>query len=239
MKHLYIILFFITCNVLNAQDTISTQNNKFTLYFIGHGTLYINYDGCIIHIDPWSNLADYSALPDADYILITHDHHDHLDFSAISNIIKDETTVIAPEICSSTLKNINQAIYLSNGNKYHASWGELNVVPAYNIQHLRESGKPFHPKGQGNGYVLTIDGTSIYIAGDTEIIPEMNDLKNIDIAFLPMNLPYTMTPEMVAKTAKLIKPKILYPYHFGETDTNELVNLLKDTNIEVRIRKMK
>jgi L-ascorbate metabolism protein UlaG (beta-lactamase superfamily) len=113
-------------------------------------------------------------------------------------------------------------------------------VPAYNIVHKRSSGSPFHPKGQGNGYVVTFGDKRVYIAGDTENVPEMKRLKGIDIAFLPMNLPYTMTPEMVADAAKAFAPKILYPYHYGKTDPTKLVDLLKDTKgIEVRIRKMR
>ena len=116
----------------------------------------------------------------------------------------------------------------------------IEAVPAYNIAHKLDTGQPFHPKGVGNGYIITFGDKRVYVAGDTENTPEVKALKNIDIAFLPMNLPYTMTPEMVGDAAKAFKPKILYPYHFGETDTSKVVSLLKGTpEIEVRIRKMK
>ena len=116
-------------------------------------------------------------------------------------------------------------------------WIKIEAVPAYNIVHERSPGKPFHPQGVGNGYVLTIADKRIYVAGDTENIPEMRALKNIDITFLPMNLPYTMTPEMVADAAQAFRPRILYPYHYGSTDPRELVKLLEDEkDIEVRIR---
>jgi L-ascorbate metabolism protein UlaG (beta-lactamase superfamily) len=115
----------------------------------------------------------------------------------------------------------------------------VEAVEAYNIVNERAPGQPFHPKGEGVGYILSFGGKRIYVAGDTENTPEMKSLKNIDIAFLPMNLPYTMTPEMVADAAKAFKPKILYPYHFGETDTDKLVILLKDSGIDVRIRNLK
>jgi L-ascorbate metabolism protein UlaG (beta-lactamase superfamily) len=105
---------------------------------------------------------------------------------------------------------------------------------------MRSAGNPFHPKGQGNGYIITFGDKRVYIAGDTENTPEMKQLKNIDVAFLPMNLPYTMTPEMVADGAKAFKPKILYPYHYGQTDPNKLIELLKDSkDIEVRIRNLR
>jgi len=115
----------------------------------------------------------------------------------------------------------------------------IKAVPAYNLVHKRDTGQPYHPKGDGNGYLITFGDKNVYVAGDSENIPEMKALKGIDIAFLPMNLPFTMTPEMVADAVLAFKPKILYPYHFGETDTPKLLALLKDSGIEVRIRKMK
>ncbi len=238
-KQVLLIILFVSTGLISAQDIIKTQNSSFAIYFIGHGTLYIDYQGTIIHIDPWSNVGNYENLPDADYILITHQHRDHLDAGAIANIIKSKTVIIAPEVCKDGLSTFNDVKYLANSDQKFTPWGNIKVVPAYNIIHTREPGKPFHPKGEGNGYVLTIDGTSVYIAGDTENIPEMKELKNIDIAFLPMNLPYTMTPEMTAEAALIIHPKILYPYHFGDSNTNQLLELLKGSNIEVRVRDMK
>ena len=117
---------------------------------------------------------------------------------------------------------------MRNGDKQTIAGLQIEAVPAYNILHKREDGQPFHPKGVGNGYILTFGNTRLYLAGDTENIPEMKNLHDIDIAFLPMNLPYTMTPEMVADAARMFKPRILYPYHYGNTDTNKLVELLKD-----------
>ena len=115
----------------------------------------------------------------------------------------------------------------------------VEAVPAYNIVSMRSPGEPFHPKGRGNGYIITIGNRRIYVAGDTEYIPEMKELKDIYIAFLPMNQPYTMTPEMVADAALAFKPKILYPYHYSETKTDKLIQLLKNTDIEIRIRNLK
>jgi len=104
---------------------------------------------------------------------------------------------------------------------------------------MRSKGVPYHPKGNGNGYVINFADKRVYIAGDTEDIPEMKKLQKIDIAFLPMNLPYTMSPEMVAKAAQSFMPEMLYPYHYGDTDTLEILDLLKDSEIEVRVRNMK
>jgi L-ascorbate metabolism protein UlaG (beta-lactamase superfamily) len=128
---------------------------------------------------------------------------------------------------------------MKNGDKKVIRDILVEAVPAYNLVHARENGEVFHPKGEGNGYVLTLGDLRVYIGGDTEDIPEMSELKDIDIAFLPMNLPYTMTPEMTTRAALSFKPRILYPYHYGRTTTSKLVKLLKpEKDIEVRIRKL-
>lgn len=218
-------------------DIIKTESGDLKVTFIGHGTLMFDFSGKVIHIDPVGQYADYSKLPKADIIFITHDHSDHLDIKAIENIRKDNTILILTEACAA---KIGRGIVLKNGDRKTADGLEIDAVPAYNILHMRSEGVPFHKKGAGNGYVIKFSDKKIYVAGDTENIPEMKLLEKIDIAFLPMNLPYTMTPEMVADAAKVFKPKILYPYHFGETDTSRIASLLKDMpDIEVRIRKLK
>ena len=216
-------------------DKISTSSGEIEMTFIGHGTLMFSCNGYIIHIDPVSQYAEYADMPKADLILITHHHFDHMDKSAIEKIIKENTTIICSEICSKEI----DGIVLKNGDSKTIANIKIDAVPAYNLVHKRNNGEPFHPKGDGNGYVLTIDNKRIYVAGDTENIPEMKDLKDIDIAFLPMNLPYTMTPEMVADAAEMFNPKILYPYHYGSTDPNKLVEIMKDKkDIEVRVRQL-
>jgi L-ascorbate metabolism protein UlaG (beta-lactamase superfamily) len=218
-------------------DIIKTSVGDLKITFIGHGTLMFNFDEKVIHVDPFSNLADYNTLPKADLILLTHEHMDHLDLKALNIIRTEKTVVVLTETCS---KQVQGGIVMNNGDVKTVEGLKIEAVPAYNIVHKRDTGQPFHPKGIGNGYIITFGGKRVYVAGDTENTPEMKSLKNIDIAFLPMNIPYTMTPEMVADAAKAFKPKILYPYHFGETDTSKLVSLLKETpEIEVRIRKMK
>jgi L-ascorbate metabolism protein UlaG (beta-lactamase superfamily) len=128
---------------------------------------------------------------------------------------------------------------MGNGDVRTVKGVGIEAVPAYNVQHKRPSGEPFHPKGHGNGYVLTFGDTRVYVAGDTEYIPEMAQLQDVDIAFLPMNLPYTMTPQMVAQAAREFRPKVLYPYHYGDTDPQKIVDLLRgEQDIEVRIRRM-
>lgn len=217
-------------------DVIKTETGDLTITFLGHGTLMFSYQGKIVHVDPVSQEADYSKLPKADVILITHEHGDHLDPKALAMIRTDQTTVLLTQACASKVPG---GTVVKNGETVTVHGLKIEAVPAYNLIHKRPDGQPFHPKGSGNGYVINFDKTRVYVAGDTENIPEMALLKKIDIAFLPMNLPYTMTPEMVADAAKMFEPRILYPYHYGQTDPNKLVDLLKDSKIEVRIRKMK
>ena len=218
------------------EDIISTDAGDLTISFIGHGTLMFTFGESVIHIDPVGREADYTTLPDADLILITHEHGDHLDPDAVSEISKDGTVIVAAASCEGSLEG---ARVMRNGEATTVAGFSVEAVPAYNIVNLRSEGMPYHPKGVGNGYVITFGNTRVYVAGDTEDTPEMRALLNIDVAFLPMNLPYTMTPEMVADAAKAFRPRILYPYHFGETDTDELVALLAgEEGIEVRIREM-
>lgn len=219
------------------KDSIKTvKRGAMEITFIGHGTVMIIHGKTVVHIDPWSRMADYSKLPRADIIVLTHDHPDHLDLSAIETLRKPTTQLIMPKVCADKVK---EGIVMKNGDTKTVANIAFEAVPAYNIVHMRSENMPFHPKGVGNGYVMTFGGKRVYVAGDTENIPEMKALKNIDVAFLPMNLPYTMTPEMVADAAKAFKPKVLYPYHYGDTDVNRLVTLLKNESIDVRIRKMK
>ena len=219
------------------KDVIKTSAGDLEITFIGHGTLLFEIDGKVIHVDPFARLADYAKLPKADVISITHHHGDHLDLDAVKMIRTSKTKVVLSEKCAEEFKG---GIIMKNGDVTTVEEIKVEAVPAYNMVHKRDNGQFWHPKGEGNGYVLTFNDKRVYIAGDTENTPEMKALKNIDIAFLPMNLPYTMTPEMVADAAKALKPKILYPYHYGETDTSELLKLLVDNkDIEVRIRKMK
>lgn len=218
------------------KDIIKTAKGNLEITFIGHGSLMFTFDDKVIHIDPFSRLTDYSKLPQADMILLTHEHFDHLDLKALEFIRTDKTILILNEKCAQQVKD---GIVMHNGDVKTIEDLEIEAVPAYNLVHMRSEGAPFHPKGSGNGYVITFGDKRIYVAGDTENIPEMKKLKDIDIAFLPMNLPYTMTPEMVADAAKAFKPRILYPYHYGETDPSTLVELLKDTpEVKIRIRKM-
>jgi L-ascorbate metabolism protein UlaG (beta-lactamase superfamily) len=234
-----IITICVSCASKNdfKSDTFKTKSGDLKITFIGHGTLMMEYNDKIIHIDPFSATADYSKMPKADLILITHEHYDHFEPNTIGMISTDKTQVVINKNCQ---KDLPKGIVMKNSDVKSLLDIKVEAVPAYNIVHKRDNGDPFHPKGEGNGYILTFDDLKVYVAGDTENIQEMKNLKNIDIAFLPMNLPYTMTPEMVFDAAKMFNPKILYPYHFGDTDTSIIEKLLKDyKGVEVRIRDFK
>src|ERR1039457_1156400 len=222
---------------LFEKDVIKTTAGNLEITFIGHGSLMMKFGGKVIHVDPYSKLADYAKLPKADLVIITHEHQDHLDMAALQQVTTAKTVKVITEKCA---EKVTGGIIMKNGDTRKVEGITVEAVPAYNIVHKRDNGQPYHPKGDGNGYILSFADKRLYIAGDTENVPEMGLLKRIDIAFLPMNLPYTMTPEMVADAARSFRPKVLYPYHFGETDTTRLVTLLKENrDIEVRIRRMK
>lgn len=217
-------------------DVVKTADGDLEITFIGHGTLMFTFGGKIIHVDPFSRLADYSKLPQADMIFLTHEHSDHLDLKALENLRTEKTKIILTANCAQQVKG---GIVMQNGDVKTVDGLKIEAVAAYNPVHMRSEEVPYHPKGNGNGYVITFGDKKIYVAGDTENIPEMKQLRDIDYAFLPMNLPYTMTPEMVADAAKAFKPGVLYPYHYGKTDPTKLLELMKDTpEVEIRIRKM-
>jgi L-ascorbate metabolism protein UlaG (beta-lactamase superfamily) len=219
-----------------AYDKINTSAGIVEMHFIGHGSLMFKVNGFVIFIDPVQSSGRYDLLPKADIILVTHEHSDHLDVKLINDIKKEGTLVF----CNQNSKTkIPWALSMKAGDRQEINNIIIEAVPAYNIVNERSPGQPFHPKGAGLGYILKIGEKRFYIAGDTENTPEMKALRNIDVAFLPMNLPYTMTPEMVADAAMSFRPKILYPYHFGDTNTEEILKLLKDTGIDVRIRNLK
>jgi L-ascorbate metabolism protein UlaG (beta-lactamase superfamily) len=243
MKRLsFIILCLMLTSLLYGQnfqtDHFKTEAGELEITFVKHGSLMFQYNNKTIHVDPVMRMADYSKLPDADLILITHHHGDHFDLNAIHELNNEGTRIICTQKCLEISEEMPEATVMSDNESLEISSLKIQSVPAYNIKHKRENGEPFHPKGAGNGYVIDFAGKKVYVAGDTENIPEMADLEDIFIAFLPMNLPYTMTPEMTAEAARSFDPEILYPYHYGNTETSKLVELLKTTAIEVRIRDM-
>lgn len=217
--------------VTRPVDEGMTSAGPVRLTLINHASFMIENPGQVIHVDPVG--ADrYQDLPQADLILITHTHGDHLDPAALAKLRKESTVVIGPEAAA---KSVTGLTVMRNGESRQVGPTGIEAVPAYNLPKAG-GGQIFHPKGEGNGYVLTVAGQRCYIAGDTDAIPEMAALKNITVAFLPMNQPFTMTPEQAAAAARSFMPRILYPYHFRGSDTGALVKLLEGSGIDVRIK---
>ena len=219
-----------------SSDTFTTPNGKTVgIYPLLHASIRIVYDGKEIEIDPVGKLGnrttDYASMPKADYIFVTHEHGDHFDRAAIQQLTASGTRLITNRRCADML---GYGEVMSNGDQLTITDGfSVEAVPAYNIT---EGHLQFHPKGRDNGFIITIDGMRIYIAGDTEDIPEMANIKDIDIAFLPCNQPYTMTTSQFVNAARTIKPRIVFPYHFGQTDISGLPAQLKADGIDVRLR---
>ena len=217
-------------------DTFTTKSGKtLTFHALVHSSIRMDYDGKTIYIDPVTKLGDktidLAEMPKADYILITHEHFDHLGKDAIELLTIDRTQLITNQSCKDIL---GYGTVMSNGDKLQlADDIEVEAVPAYNTT---EGHQNFHPKGRDNGFVLTLDGLRIYVAGDTEDIPEMSEIKDIDIAFLPCNQPYTMIVEQLVRAAKTVKPKVLFPYHYGQTDVTGIPAQLEGDGVDVRIR---
>ena len=223
-------------NATYEVDEFQTQSGKTVkIHALVHASMWIEAGDVQIFVDPVTKLGnrkiDYASMPKADIILVTHDHYDHLDKDAIRLLTKDDMQLIMNQ---SSVKTFGKGQSMANGDKLQLAEGiSIEAVPAYNIS---KGHTQFHPKGRDNGYILTIYGLTIYIAGDTEDIDEMANIKDIDIAFMPCNQPYTMTPEQVIKVAKLIRPKVLFPYHYSETDLTSIPTQLSKEGIDVRIR---
>ena len=235
---LILTLFKVKTAWATVTDTLKTSEGPLTIGLVGHGSVYFQFKGMVIQVDPYSQVGDYGSLPKADMVLITHEHQDHLDIKALTLTAKAGAPVVTNAAAGAEVAG---ARIMKNGDKLVLNGIGIEAVPAYNMANKRPDGQFYHPKGVGNGYVLTFGDKRVYVAGDTEDIPEMATLAGIDVAFIPVNLPYTMDPEMAVHAAKLLKAKVLYPYHTGDTDMAKLEPLLKTAvpNTDVRIRPMR
>ena len=225
--------------IFPVEKLTTTDGKAIDITLFKHASLAISYDGLEFYVDPVTKMGDteidYSTMPKADYILVTHEHWDHLDPSAIEQLSKPSTQII---LNATAEKQLGKGTIIANNQSLELKDGvTLEAVPAYNTTPGREK---FQPNGNGNGYVLDCGGTNIYIAGDTEDIPEMANLKDITLAFLPVNQPYTMTIPQAEHAALMIKPKILIPYHYCDTPIEQLKQKLDDdhSGIEVKIYPM-
>lgn len=245
LKIILILASMLYTNDISAQNNIDNlQVDKFTtsngtsvnFYCIKHGTLALQIGEKWLYFDPVTKAVkpetDFTNFPKADYIFITHEHQDHLDSEAIKQLCKRGTKIFINKRSNEIIGGIGNVMQNGDYSTIENGW-RIDAVAAYNNTPERMQ---FHPQGRDNGYILSIDGFRIYVAGDTENIPEMTNIKNIDVAFLPCNLPFTMSPEQLANAVKTIKPKVLFPYHYGQTNIQNVVDLLKDSNIDIRIR---
>ena len=236
MKVLLLLFMLCSAALLAAPnrpvEEFETQAGTVRITVIHHASLMIEAGGKIIQVDPWSQ-GSYEGLPKADLILLTDIHQDHMDPTQAVKLKKDNTTIIAP---AAVAKTMTDAKVLANAEKTTWDKWTIEAVPMYNLKRGPAEGKFYHDKGRGNGYVLTYGGTRFYIAGDTEATPEMRALKNIDVAFIPMNLPYTMTPEEAAEAVRAFHPKIVYPYHYRGSDVKAFQTALEGSGIDVRLR---
>src|SRR5580704_8075314 len=215
-------------------QTFTTSKGPVKITPVYHASLEIEAGGKVIIIDP-AKPANFAGLPQADLILVTDIHGDHLDEGLLTAESKAGTEIIAPDAVAKMVKTVKITKVLANGEK--TTWGDwtIEAIPMYNMKRGPAEGKFFHDKGRGNGYVLTYGGKRFYFSGDTENIPEMRALKNIDVAFVCMNLPYTMTPEEAAEAVKAFHPKVAIPYHYKGSDTAQFKKDLDGTGIDVRL----
>jgi L-ascorbate metabolism protein UlaG (beta-lactamase superfamily) len=198
---------------------------------INHASLMLEGGGKIIQVDPTS-AGNYEGLPHADIILITDIHGDHMDPKILPKLQKEGTVIFAPEAVA---KTVTSAAVIRNGETKIAGNWKIEAVPMYNLKRGPSEGTLYHDKGRGNGYILTYGGKRIYISGDTEGIPEMKALKNIDVAFVCMNLPYTMPPAEAAEAVRAFHPKVVYPYHYRGSDPKEFEAALAGSGIQVKL----
>jgi L-ascorbate metabolism protein UlaG (beta-lactamase superfamily) len=221
-------------------DTIQTSRGELKIMPVYHGSVMFEFSGKVIYVDPWSR-GDFTGLPQADMIVITHTHRDHLDLDLINKLKKPDTFIVGPPAVIDTMNcfpDCGTPEVISDSEKQTVMGILIEGVPMYNLVRGSRPGMPYHHKGVGSGYILNFGDTRVYLSGDTECTPEVKALKNITVAFLSMNPPRTESTLEAAACAKDFKPKIVYPYHYRGSDPHEFADALKGTGIEVRIRKL-
>jgi L-ascorbate metabolism protein UlaG (beta-lactamase superfamily) len=232
MKRLALLVAFTAgAGISAAPEAFSTSAGVLQLTPIQHASLMIKAGGKVLYLDP--AMGSFDGLPAADYILITDIHPDHMSPAVVNKLRKPDTVIVAPRAVAQT---ITGATVISYGESKTVGPFQVEAVAAYNLVRGPSPGQFYHDKGRGNGYILTYGGKRFYFSGDTEAVPEMKALKNIDVAFVCMNLPYTMTPEEAAEGVKAFHPAIVYPYHYRGSDLTVFQKALAGTGIEVRLR---
>lgn len=229
-------LFVMTANAQRPSlDVIETDNGELTIQPIQHGTLVLSWNGNNVYIDPTGGAEAFKGIESPDVILITHAHGDHMDIETLKALDTEEATMIVPQSVAEELPDdfSKQLVILANGENTSQSNFEVRAVPMYN---LPDDESARHQKGWGNGYVMNFGGKNVYVSGDTEDIPEMRSLENIDVAFVCMNLPYTMDINQAASAVLDFEPDIIYPYHYRGQDTEKFKQLVRQKNKEIDVR---
>jgi L-ascorbate metabolism protein UlaG (beta-lactamase superfamily) len=226
---------------IDTLRTIETDHGAVKVIPLEHGSLILSWNEKVIYIDPTASALETISgePPTADLVLVTHAHGDHLDPEAISQVRGEAASVIGPQsVADKTGETLPNTEIVANGKTALAFDSNLTIeaVPMYNLVRKQKNGEFYHPEGRGNAYILSMDGAKIYISGDTECTQEMKALRDIDAAFLSMNLPYTMPVDEAAECVRAFEPAVLYPYHYRGQDLSKLVGLLEDvTEVEVRL----
>lgn len=217
-------------------DAVATAQGDVVIHPVNHASFVMQWQGQLLYVDPVGGTAPYSELPRPRVIFITDIHGDHLNVDTLKGLVQPDTVIVAPQAVKDLLPAELQAVtqVLANGATASVAGIGVEALPMYNLTADRLQ---YHTKGRGNGYVLTVGGKRLYIAGDTEDIPEMRQLRDIEVAFVPMNLPFTMTVEQAASAVREFKPKIVYPYHFRGSNLDEFTRQVgTDVGVEVRVR---
>jgi L-ascorbate metabolism protein UlaG (beta-lactamase superfamily) len=222
-------------------DVQKTSMGDLRITPLYHGSVMFEFGGKVIYVDPWSQ-GDFTGLALGDLIVVTHTHGDHLDLAQINKLKKPETIIVGPTAVIDTLNcfpGCGQAVIIGDADKKTVMGIVMEGVPMYNLVNGSAPEMPYHHKGIGSGYIFNFGDTRVYVAGDTECTPEVRALKNIAVAFLPMNPPRTSSPAEAAECVKAFKPKVVYPYHYRGSKTEDFADALKDTKgVEVRLRKL-
>jgi L-ascorbate metabolism protein UlaG (beta-lactamase superfamily) len=226
-----LLLLALSASVAAQTQTFATSAGEVKITPLYHASVLLQAAGKAIYVDP-ARPAKLTGLPKADLILITHIHPDHFDPGSIAALSQPTTEVLAP---ASVVAQFASAKPIANGQTQPWQSWTIEAIPAYNLTRGPAAGQLYHPKGRDNGYVLTYGGKRFYFSGDTEGTPEMRALKNIDVAFLCMNLPYTMPPEEAADAVKAFHPKVVIPYHYRNSDLAVFQQRLAGSGIEVRL----
>ena len=230
MKTLAFFILAATALLAAAAEEFSTSGGTLQITPIQHASLLVKAGGKVLYVDPAQ--GTYDGLPAADYILITDIHGDHMAPAVVEKLKKASTVIVAPKAVAEKFPG---ALVMANGDTKMVGDFKIEAIPMYNMKPAAD-GQIYHEKGRGNGYILTYGGKRFYFAGDTEGTPEMRALKNIDVAFIPMNLPYTMTPQAAADAVRAFHPAVVYPYHYRGQDTKVFAKALEGTGIDVRLR---